>query len=102
MASRIELNEALVSVLGTRNVYFQPPENVKMKYPCIIYTKNNVRSRYADDLRYASMNEYTLTIVDRDPDSTIAGRLLERFPFCSFSRRYTADNLYHDVLMLYY
>ena len=102
MASRIELNEELVSLLGSRNVYFQPPETIRMKYPCIIYMKSNVRSRYADNVNYASMNEYTLTVVDRDPDSDIADRLLRRFPFCSFSRRYTAENLYHDVLTLYY
>lgn len=102
MADRVDLHEKLVSVLGSRNVYFQPPESLKLTYPCIIYSKNNIRSRYADDKSYASMNEYAVTVVDYDPDNTIAESLLKRFSLCRFDRRYTAENLYHDVLTLYY
>jgi len=32
---RIQLHEILCDVLGTRNVYFQPPESVDMNYPAI-------------------------------------------------------------------
>lgn len=102
MASRLELHEELVSELGTSYVYFQPPESVKLHYPCIIYAKNNVRTKFANDKIYVSMNEYSVTVVDRDPDSEIADRLLRRFSFCRFDRRYVSDNLYHDVLTLHY
>lgn len=102
MAERALLHAQLVSILGTRYVYYQPPESVKLIYPCIIYTKNNVRSQYADDGYYASTNEYAVTVVSKDPDNDIAHRLQRHFSFCRFDRRYTAENLYHDVLTLNY
>ena len=34
---RNDLQKLLVEVLGSKNVYFQPPESVKMKYPAIVY-----------------------------------------------------------------
>ena len=39
MDRRLQLHEELCSVLGSRNVYFQPPETIKLTYPCIIYSK---------------------------------------------------------------
>ena len=32
MDRRLKLHEELCDILGSRNVYFQPPETVKMKY----------------------------------------------------------------------
>lgn len=102
MNRRIELHEKLVSVLGTRNVYYQPPESIRLRYPCIIYNKNKMSVKHADDARYAASTEYTVTVVDKNPDSTIADEVMRSFINCSFVRRYTADNLYHDVLTLFY
>lgn len=102
MDDRLALHEELVSVLGSRNVYFQPPESVRMQYPCIIYSINKISTMFANDKIFASYPEYAVTVVDTDPDSTIAERLMRHFPYCRFDRRYAADNLYHDSLTLSY
>jgi len=33
MGTRLELQNLLENILGSRNVYFQPPENLKLNYP---------------------------------------------------------------------
>lgn len=102
MDRRIELHEKLCDILGSRYVYFQPPESVKLHYPCIIYSLSNMNLVRADNKLYLHKNRYMVMVVDEDPDSTIHEDILEGFQYCSFDRAYTADNLNHRVLTLYY
>lgn len=101
MASRLKLQTTLEEMLGNRNVYYQPPENLKMSYPAIRYSKSDIDSSYADDRTYKNMTRYELIVIDRKPDNPVIDRLLE-IPYCSFDRAYKSDNLYHDSLTLYY
>lgn len=102
MASRLELHEELCEVLGTRNVYFQTPESVKMQYDAIRYALGGKNLKRANNKIYKSMNQYEGVIITRDPDTTIPDRLLNHFEMCSFGRPYTADNLNHYPFTLYY
>ena len=47
MGTRIELQSKLEELLGSRQVYYQPPETVKMEYPAIVYSKSNIRTARA-------------------------------------------------------
>jgi len=98
---RLEFHKLLVTTLGNNNVYFQPPTNVELKYPCIIYKRSRFDSNYADGKLYKGMQGYQVMIIDFDPDSEIPGRV-RLLPFCRFDRHYTADNLNHDVFNVYY
>lgn len=108
MNRRYELQEKLEGIMASRvrrpeeYVYFQPSESVKLKYPCIMYSLTRVYVRHADNAPFIGKDQYTVTVVDRDPDSQIAKEILNTFRYVSFDRRYVADNLYHDVLTLYY
>ena len=102
MASGLKLHEELCEILGSRNVYFQPPESFKMSYPCVRYSISGVDSKCANDAIYYNTIRYKLVVIDRDPDSEIYNLILNHFPMCSFDTAYTADNLYHYVLTLYY
>ena len=101
MASRLDLHEILCSILGSRNVYFQPPESIKLKYDCIIYSRKNINNVFADNSVYRQHDSYEVIIIYEDPDSEIP-RKLSLLPMCSFDRHYTSDNLNHDVFTLYY
>lgn len=98
---RLQLQALLESTLGSRNVYFQPPSNIKMKYPCIVYKLSNVKSKYADDKLYKFNKSYTITLIDPNPDTGLIDKLLE-LPTCAFEQHYVMDNLNHDVFRLYY
>ena len=101
MASRLELQTKLEELLGNRHVYYQPPSTVKMEYPAIVYSLNNIDIRKADNANYMSTKQYTVTVMDRMPDNSVIDKLLE-LPYCSYDRHYIADNLHHDVLTLYF
>ncbi|GHU55252.1 hypothetical protein FACS1894132_11080 [Clostridia bacterium] len=101
MSKRIDFHNILSNLLGTQNVYFQPPSTVKMQYPCIVYGRNTVLAQHADDLAYSSRTCYMVTVIDPNPDSVIPSKV-GILPFCKFNRHYTADNLNHDVYNVYY
>lgn len=101
MAGRIELQGLLESILGTRHVYFQPPETVKLSYPCIIYELSNINSDYADGTKYKKSTSYSVTLIHNNPDNELVNKLLE-LNYCSFDNVFTADNLYHYVFTLFF
>lgn len=100
MASRLKLHEEFKTILGSKNVYFQPPTH--MNYPCIKYSLSGIDHKRADNTIYKNTNRYEVTVIDYDPDSTIHSKILEHFKMCSFDRSYPANNLNHFVLTLYY
>lgn len=101
MNRRIELHQILVDVLGSRYVYFQPPESVKMTYPCIVYRRSSVDTKHANNRLYLSKKRYTVTVIDKNPDSVIPENLAQ-LPLCRFDRHHKTDSLNHDVYSMYY
>lgn len=102
MASRLELHEELCTLLESRNVYFQPPESVKMRYPCVRYSRSGMNTKRANDGIYNNTNRYEVIVIDHDPDSKIPDSILSHFQMCSFDRQYIADNLNHFVFTIHY
>ena len=101
MGSRLELQNLLESILGSRNVYYQPPESIKIKYPAIIYSRNNIDNNFADDIVYMQNHTYQIIVIDSNPDSEIVNKI-SKLPMCRYNRHYTSDNLNHDVFILNY
>lgn len=101
MASRIELQKLLEDVLGSRQVYFQPPETVKMSYPAIVYSLNDIDNRFADDDVYRQNRSYQITVIDRNPDSEVRDRI-SLLPKSRFNRYFASDNLNHYVFIMYF
>ena len=99
--SRVSLQEILEELLGSRNVYFQPPESIKLKYPCIVYERTDIQIDKANNGNYRISKQYIATVIDKNPDSEIPDKMLE-LPFCSFSRHFVTDNLNHDVFIIYF
>lgn len=101
MINRLNLQTTLENILGSRNVYYQPPESVKMQYPAIVYFRNSIENNHANDSVYNQNVSYEIIVIYKDPDSEIP-LAVSQLPLCKFNRRYTADNLYHDVFILYF
>lgn len=87
--------------MGSRNVYFDPPENVKMKYPCFVYTLDTVFSTRADNKTYNSKRGYQVTYITKDSSDDMIEKFLE-LSYTSYQRRFFSDNLTHDVFHIYY
>ena len=101
MASRLELQSLLEELLGSRNVYYQPPESTKMQYDAIKYSRVGIRTEHANNSTYFGMNRYELIVISKKPNNPVITKLLS-LSYCSYERYYKADNLHHDVLTLYY
>lgn len=98
---RLELHKKLVELLGSNNVYYRPPENLKMQYPCIRYKKENILINHADNYPYRKTDRYQITVIDKKPDNEVIDKILE-LPMSGFDTHYESDNLNHDVITLYY
>lgn len=101
MADRLDLNEKLCELLGSRNVYTDPPESEKMRYPAIVYSRDDFDDKHANNGIYVSRTRYELTVITDDPDSELIEEV-KALPYCSYNRHFTSDNLHHDVFTIYY
>lgn len=98
---RLDLHAALQEIMGTNPVYFQLPESMNMTYPCIRYEPSSEKPLYADNDPYNIFDRYTVTLIDRNPDSIYRDKI-RRLRTASFDRFYRADNLNHFVYTIYY
>jgi hypothetical protein len=99
MDRRLELQAYLKTI--TPNVYFQPPSNISMQYPAIVYSRQGLNKQMAANGIYRSKWQYTVTVIDKNPDSPLANKLLE-LDYCTFSRQFVMDGLNHISFNLYY
>lgn len=99
MDRRIELHDVLKTI--TPNVYFQPPTNISIQYPAIIYSRKDISKVKANNKTYKMNTTFDLMVVDRNPDSPIAAKLLE-LDYCEFDRQYSVDGINHISLIINY
>lgn len=99
---RYTFHDELVAMLGSGNVYFQPPESVKMKYPAVVYNRRSGDTDFADNGRYKWTQSYDVTVIAADPDFIDTLDVSGHFPMCRSDRHFVADNLNHDVFVIYF
>ena len=99
--TRLTLQTKLEDLLGSNHVYYQPPENLKMEYPAIRYSKSDEEDIYANNIKYLSMSVYDLVVIDKKPDNPVIKKLLE-LPYSEFDRHYVVDGLNHDIIRIFY
>ena len=102
ISRRYDFQDSLEECLSSGNVYFQPPESVKLSYPCIIYNKRSGDYRYADNGSYTRIPGYDVMVISKDPDFVDTLDIPDRFQMCRFDRHFVSDNLNHDVFVIYY
>lgn len=83
-------------------VKYQPPPNIQLTYPCLLYEQSNGNTKFAANMPYVFTKKYTVTIITRDPDTPYVELMATSFSMCVMDRAYIADNLNHYVFTLYY
>jgi hypothetical protein len=101
MASRLELQSLLEGLLGSRNVYFQPPGTVEIKYPAIVYSVDSRPTDFANDNPYIIRRRYKIMVIDKNPDSATPDKV-GALKSSKFNTSYVKDNLHHNVYNLYF
>jgi hypothetical protein len=100
MGTRLELHSELQEFL--LDTYYQPPSNIQVVYPCIIYNKTRKSKMLANDGIYLTKQGYQITVIEKNPDSPVADAIEEHFQYCTIDQYFAMDNLNHTVLTLYY
>lgn len=101
MGSRLELQAKLEELLGSKNVYYQPPSSMQMEYDAIVYSRSRINNTFASNTVYMQAKAYTVTVICTKPDREVVEKV-SRLPMCKFDRHFTSDGLHHDVFTLYY
>jgi hypothetical protein len=99
MGTRVQLQTLLETFVD--NVFFQPPESLKLTYPCIIYSRSTDVKRFASNNPYNRVLGYTVIVLDANPDSEIPAMVAD-LPMSDFNRSYRKNNINHDVFTVYF
>ena len=102
MGSRLQLQNELEELLGSTNVYYQPPSNSSIKYPCIIFELSNTNVRPADNKKYIKTNRYHVKHIYKSLSNELKDSILDHFMLISHDNRMKVDGLYNDDFTLYY
>lgn len=98
--SREQLQKILEDLSGV-NVYFQPPQSIRISYPAIIYSLSNISHTNANNNTYTIEHEYKIVLVDKNPDSKTIEKLMT-LPRIRFADQYVKDGLYYNSFYIYY
>ena len=101
MLSRLRLQSELEEILGSNNVYFQPPESININYPAIVYSRARIGNDFANNSVYSQMDTYEIIVLDKDPDSELV-RKISLMDTAKHAKHYTSNNLNYDVFTLSY
>lgn len=102
MGDRLNLQAKLEEILGSRNVYFQPPASLLMQYPAIRYELKDIQTKSANNSTMYSMSTgYECTYISKDPAGEDFLQSILQIPYCKFGRYYRAENLHHYTFTIY-
>lgn len=91
----------LKNITGLTNIYFQPPQNILIKYPCIIYSIVGYESLFAGNKKYKTDIKYSVKFITRERKADIINKILN-ITKCSYDREYIFDGLYHCIFTILY
>lgn len=98
-----EFQEILQEIMGDDGkVYYQPPENLKIKYPCIVFGRTNAVTDFADNKPYHTTKRYTVTLITRTADNDQYVDKLLQLPMSTYDRQFITEGLVHDVFSIYF
>ena len=94
MLKRVDIQE--------NNVYYQPPANLKMKYPAIVYSLDGLDVKRFDNTRLINKNCFSVTHIYRNESENLVETMLKNFEYISFDNRSIVDGIYNDHYTIYW
>lgn len=97
---RSDFHVRLQTLAPGYRIYFQPPSNVKMAYPAIVYELDRIVKKRANNDVYLKTRRYQVKLITKNPDDSMVD-VLASMVHSEFERHYTADTLNHFVFNIY-
>lgn len=101
MHSRLDMQEHLQRLLGSKNVYFQPPEGMRISYPAFVYDHARRADRFANGSRYLKRRSYYVQYISQTYDEAFVENILDQ-EYCAFDKYFAKDDLYHFNFTMFY
>lgn len=95
-----DLLDLLRKAVHHNRVYFQPPENLKIGYPAVIFHLSKIKVDRADDAPYKGAREYSVTLITKEPEPEVLDEIL-KIPYTTLDTTYIADGMNHFVFTTY-
>ena len=109
LSQKTDVIQQKLKDLGISHVYFEPPQNVTLEYPCAVVRMGTISSRNANNRVYKLNNTYEIIYIRRQFDDNMVNVILvgdanhaPPFSMIRHIRHYTAEGLHHDLYKLYY
>lgn len=99
--NRSNFDAMLRRVSEIPNIYFQPPSNIRMQYPCIVYKRETINNRVSDNSVYNQHVYYQVTVIDQKPNSIYTDRI-SKIVNSRHIRNFETEGLNHDIFRIYY
>lgn len=101
MDRRLSFQAILEALSPGMKVYFQEPEDVKMVYPCIVYSHDPGSTKFANNLPYNYEQQYQVELISYEPQPVLFHKLAA-LPKSIHARSFVANNLNHGVFSIYF
>ena len=95
-----DLLHLLQQAVKHNRVYFQPPENLKIGYPAIVFHLSKIEVNHASDVPYKGAREYSVTLITKEPEPDAIDEILE-IPYSSLDQTFVSDGMNHFVFSVY-
>ena len=99
--NRLKIDNKLREILGSSNVYYQPPTGKQLKYPAIVYTIYRKDIYSANNKNYLVQDAYDVTLITTNPITDIPDKLIAAFSTIEQNRHFVNDNMYHWTFTIY-
>jgi len=94
---RIKFHNKLLSILPGVKIYYNPPDNIKIQYPAIIYKDSSIKSVRADNIKYITSPGYKVTYISSNPIDPNISILLKNLNMLEYSNSYYLNNNKYTV-----
>lgn len=101
MDQRPLFQAVLESLKPGLNVYFQPPSDKIMTYPCIVYSHDPGSTKFANNKPYTYEQQYEVKLISWEPEPELFNKLVF-MPKSHHARSYVIKNLNHSVFSIYF
>ena len=95
-----DLLHLLQQAVNHNRVFFQPPENLKIGYPAVVFHLSKIEIDHASDVPYKGAKEYSVTLITKDPEPDVIDEIL-KIPYSSLDTTYISDGMNHFVFTVY-
>lgn len=100
--NRLFLHSLLQDTFPGVSIYYRPPGNILLNYPCIVYERRGFEPSFSNTSAYVVGNRYQVMFISRLPGYSNVKKMfdLQGQVIIGSNDSYESDDLVHDVFTI--